>query len=233
MKTLSIALLGFLLTLVMSVTAIETRGEEVIFANGTLTGDDVTALLHSQHSFEPDYNTRTADDWVGLWCPGIVDGCDWVGFWPHIWRGLPQGFGFEIYADASGLPTDPPGEPLFSTYVEYSETTVTWLREYNNDNSLYRYSCAWPDEFDYGSGGPYWLMVWTYWSYEPISGVGGTPNIIFGQQAAHASEMLDYPGWMPIEEIYGQPYGFPFILYGETYIGIEETSFGAIKAMFN
>jgi hypothetical protein len=181
--------------------------------------DPAGNLISVQYDATIQFETRAADDFMG-------DGEYMVsfGWWGGYWNGSPvppESMNFRIWAKAFG---DCPGELLYEENdPNYHETLVGLDADY----------CIELDTpFLKADGENYMVGIQPVLVFPPQTGwataIGGN-----GKQVCFQSDYFAYTDWVPGDVVFGSFYECAMVLFNEGGTPVEESSWGAIKALYN
>jgi len=248
-KTLAILLVGVIVAFATAPTLMAPEGTSGIFYspyvgaafdtpvynnNVNMDGSGYVSVMSAQLDTGSGLDSRCADDFVTTDAYTITGveflGGEWNGgsAWT-AWTGLD----IEIFADTAGSgPANPPGTPLHTAHVNWADITSSTVVVDNGTSWVSHIVIESFTGYDLAAGN-YWFSIWPYLDRgtgDPQTGMMAAANAT-GSEIYFSSGYFSYPDWVTGTTVFGSAYDMGFNIYGTTLTGVEEATWGSIKAL--
>lgn len=151
-------------------------------------------------------------------------GCFGAALWEQL---LPDRFWVRIYDDAGSAP----GTLLHTSEItDYEEGYEEFL-----DGYLLRYCAVLDEPFSPHDGDRYWVSFQAQFCFPPKWGTAlfaPAERDESNEPMRFRAGYFGFDDWATSMDVYSRDYETPFRILGDAVIPVEETSWGAIKAMY-
>lgn len=141
-------------------------------------------------------------------------------------------FIIRFYTDVPAPPFSHPGN------VVYDEAVYTWTQEYTVGGDMYsqfHYTADLPLPFLQEAGNIYWVQIQAYHTRTDYCQYGWAqclPEYQWNDQAVLKSDYFGVYDWTPLDQLVGYHFECSFVLYGETYSPVENSTWSMVKALY-
>ena len=141
-------------------------------------------------------------------------------------------FVIRFYTDVPGPPFSHPG------IVLYDEAVYAWTEEYSAGGDMYsqfHYTCDLPVPFLQEAGNIYWIQIQAVHIRTGYCQWGWAQCLVdyqWNDEAVLKSDYFGVPDWTPLNQLIGYHFEPSFVIYGDTYSPVENSTWSTVKALY-
>jgi hypothetical protein len=175
--------------------------------------------------FGEEIFSEAADDF--LWnSAGCVIELEWWGQYQGT-PAPPAGFAVSFYSDVPGPPFSHPGTRLYTT------TVTDYHEQYDDEyDQYYYYHVFWNNPFYPTPGAIHWVSIQAVLDSSTWGWCECDPAYYWNDEAVWDSPFDGVPRWTPMSDVYGRHIELAFIIHDDLATPVEDTGWGAIKALY-